>query len=159
MAAALPRQHEQWEPQLEFLPAGRLLTSAQRGETLVWDARAGRILRRYPVGGLFALSPDGRRIAIARNNSFPVDPSSSVTVLNLRTGENGPLPAPQRELDRRARLHAGREADRRRGDRDDPVWDVAADEIVETYGATRHAPGPVVLDHRGLRWTAGSTAP
>ena len=76
-----PHRHEQWEAHLRFLPDGELLTTAQDGETLIWDARAGRIVRRYPIGGRFALAPDGRRIAIARNSHFVGDPSSSITVL------------------------------------------------------------------------------
>ena len=93
----------QWEAHLQFLPGGRLLTSAQRGETLVWDARAGRILRRYPIGGPFALSPDRRRIAIARNSPFP----GRYELLDHRAAPAHreaarPRLAPQRQLDRSA---------------------------------------------------------
>ena len=136
---------------VRFLPGGRLLTSAHLGETLVWDARAGRILRRYPIGGPFALSPDRRRVAIARNSPSQADMSSSITVLHLPTGK-------QRDLD--SRLNASYiiglayTGDGKRivvkADTT-TLWDVATGDIVETYG-TIGGPlqGSVVLDHRGL---------
>ena len=40
---------------------------------------------RYPIGGLFALSPDRRWIAIARNGPSAANPNSSLTVLHLRS--------------------------------------------------------------------------
>jgi WD40 repeat protein len=147
-----PHRDGQWEYYLQFLSGGRLLTSAQQGETLVWNTSAGRIVRRYPIGGRFALSPDRRRIAIALNSSSRGDPSSSLTVLDLRTGT-------RRDLD--ARLNEswiGALAYTRDGKRIvaaatdiTTVWDVAAKDIVETYG-TRLGPPPagVVVDRRGL---------
>ena len=129
-------------PTCSFLPDGRLLTSAQQGETLVWDASAGRILRRYPIGGPFALSPDRRRIAIARNSPSRADPSSSITVLHLRTGK-------QRDLDSRlndswigglAYTRDGKRIVVRRPTRP-RVWDVASGDIVETYGTIARPAG------------------
>ena len=58
---------DQHEVHVGFTPDGALITSASQGETLVWDARRGRILRRYPIGGRMAISPDGKRVAIALN--------------------------------------------------------------------------------------------
>ena len=147
---------------LRFLPGGRLLTSAQQGETLVWDASAGRILRRYPIGGPFALSPDRRRIAIARNSPSRTDLSSSITVLHLRTGKQRDLASRLNdELDRRPGLHGRREADRRRGDRHDHRvgrrrrghrGDVRHDSAARCRAAS-------CWTTAGSRWTAGSTAP
>jgi WD40 repeat protein len=147
-----PHRDEQWEVHLSFLPDGRLLTSAQQGETLVWDARAGGIVRRYPIGGRFALSPDRRRIAIARNSHDQGDPSSSITVLDLRTGESEDL-APRLNASWIGALVYTRDGRRIVAAATDvtTVWDVAADEIVETYGSNLGPPpGGVVLDHRGL---------
>jgi WD40 repeat protein len=147
-----PHRPEQWEAHLSFLPDGRLLTSAQQGETLVWDASAGRILRRYPIGGRFALSPDRRRIAIARNSHGPWDPSSSLTVLHLRTGEYEDL-APRLNASWIGALVYTRDGKRIVAAATDvtTVWDVAADEIVETYGTKLGPPtAGVVLDRRGL---------
>ena len=146
-----PNRDGQFTAHPQFLPGGRLLTSAQQGATLVWDARAGRILRRYPIGGPYALSPDRRRIAIARNSPSQADMSSSITVLHLRTGK-------QRDLD--SRLNASwivgltYTGDGKRivvkADTT-TVWDVGTGDIVETYG-TIFGPlqGSVVVDHRGL---------
>jgi WD40 repeat protein len=147
-----PLQNGQSGTNVVFLSGGELLTSAlQGGETLVWDASAGRILRRYPIGGRFALSPDRRRIAIARNRPSPGDPSSAITVLHLRTGK-------QRDLDSRLNdnwisgLSYTRDGKRvvvKAGTI--TVWDVASGDIVETYAAPIGLiEGGVVLDHRGL---------
>jgi WD40 repeat protein/class 3 adenylate cyclase/tRNA A-37 threonylcarbamoyl transferase component Bud32 len=149
-----PQRDGQGEAHLQFLPDGRLLSSAQQGETLVWDASAGRILRRYPIGGRFALAPDRRRIAIARDSPGPSGTTtrSAITVLHLRTGR-------QRDLTSRLNdSYIGGLAYTRDGKRIvaaayemTTVWDVAAKDIVETYGTKLSpAPGGVVLDHRGL---------
>jgi class 3 adenylate cyclase/WD40 repeat protein/tRNA A-37 threonylcarbamoyl transferase component Bud32 len=147
-----PHRGEQWEAHLLFLPSGELLTSAQQGETLVWDASAGRILRRYPIGGRFAVSPDRRRIAIARNSHFPGDPSSSLTVLDLRTGAYEDL-SPRLNASWIGALVYTRDGNRivAAATEMTTVWDVAADEIVETYGTKLGPPtAGVVLDQRGL---------
>jgi class 3 adenylate cyclase/WD40 repeat protein len=82
----------QEEPHVTFTPGGTLLTSAQQGETILWDTATGRILRRFAIGGLPAISPDGRLVALGRNSSF-VDTvaSATVAVLNLRTGRHRTL--------------------------------------------------------------------
>ena len=108
-----PLRRGQGEAQLKFRSDGALISSAQRGETLVWDAAAGRIVRRYPIGGRFDLSPDGRRLALALNSPFAGDPDSSVALLDLRTGRHRKLASylPER-MDHHPRLHARRQADR-----------------------------------------------
>ena len=50
--------------QVAFTPDGTLVTSAEQGTTDLWNAHTGRIVRQFPVGGRFALSPDGRQAAI-----------------------------------------------------------------------------------------------
>ena len=77
----------QEESHVAFMPNGVLLTSAQHGNTILWNPATGRILRQYPIGGLPAISTDGSEVALGRNTPF-ADPISSawVTVLNLRTG-------------------------------------------------------------------------
>jgi class 3 adenylate cyclase len=82
----LPVGPGQNEASVAFTPQGSLVTSAQQGDTRVWDARSGRVERRFPVGGSFAVSPDGRSLALAENNANPVDPRGTLAVLDLRTG-------------------------------------------------------------------------
>ena len=62
------------EAAVAFTPQGVLVTSAQNGQMLLWDTRSGRIQRRLPFGGPFALSPDGHLAAVARNNPNAADP-------------------------------------------------------------------------------------
>jgi WD40 repeat protein/class 3 adenylate cyclase len=93
---AVPLQPGQNEAQVEFRPDGTIVTSAQQGKTLLWDQATGSVLRTYDVGGPFALSPDGTRAAVARNNDNPFAPTSGVDVLDLETGAHhslGDLPA------------------------------------------------------------------
>ncbi len=77
----------QEEPHVAFTPSGALLTSAQHGDTILWDTATGRIVRRFPIGGLPAISADGREVALGQNTPFndPVT-AARVTVLDLRTG-------------------------------------------------------------------------
>ena len=88
-----PLQSFQNEAQVEFASKTTLVTSAQQGQTLLWDATAGRIERRFDIGGPFAVSPDGRQAAIAANNPDPADPTTALVMLDLRTGEQLELPA------------------------------------------------------------------
>ena len=90
-----PLRPGQNEVQVEFTPRGEIVTSAQQGETLLWNAKSGRIERRFTIGGPFALSPNGRLAAVAQNNANPADPTAALAVLNLRTGRHRllqPLP-------------------------------------------------------------------
>jgi WD40 repeat protein len=89
-----PLRPGQEEPHVAFTPAGVLLTSAQHGDTLLWNVRDGRIVRRFGVGGLPAVSHDGREVALGMNNAFEGGiPSASVAVIDLRTGRHRTLPA------------------------------------------------------------------
>ncbi len=72
-----PFRRGQMEAHVLFGRDGALITSAVAGETLVWNARTGRVVRRYPIGGRPALSPDGRTLALALNSAESGDPSSS----------------------------------------------------------------------------------
>jgi WD40 repeat protein len=75
-----------------FTRRGALVSSAAQGSTLVWDAATGRIERSFPIGGPFGISPDGGSVALAQNNPNPADPTSSLAVLDLRTGGHRSLP-------------------------------------------------------------------
>jgi WD40 repeat protein/class 3 adenylate cyclase/tRNA A-37 threonylcarbamoyl transferase component Bud32/energy-coupling factor transporter ATP-binding protein EcfA2 len=87
-----PLRPLQQEVSVAFTPGGTLVTSASQGDTYLWDTATGRIKRRYPIGGAFAVSPDGRSLAVAQNNTNPSDPTSSLAVLDLRTGRHRALP-------------------------------------------------------------------
>ncbi len=93
-ARDVPDNGVQNESQVEFTPSGTIVTSAQQGDTLLWNADDGSILRTFAgVGGPFAVSADGALAAIATNNDNPVDMSSSLTTLDLRTGKRTQLSA------------------------------------------------------------------
>jgi WD40 repeat protein len=144
------RSHQE-AAQLKFRSDGALISSVQQGETLVWDAADGRIVRRYPIGGRFDLSPDGRRLALALNSPNPGDPSSSVALLDLRTGRHRKLAfyLPEEWIANLAFTRDGRRIVAAAG-LTTPVWDVASGKLLETY-ATVHARGAgMVLDRRGL---------
>ena len=46
-----PLRKGQWEAHVAFMPNGELLTSAEQGQTFLWNPRTGHIVRRYPIGG------------------------------------------------------------------------------------------------------------
>src|SRR5688572_21539235 len=83
-----PSRRGQLSVQLLFGRDGALITSAVRGETLVWNAETGRVTRRYAIGGRPELSPDGLSVALALNNFPAVRPSASVALLDLRSGRH-----------------------------------------------------------------------
>ena len=123
-----------WEAHVGFTPDGALITSAAQGETIVWDARRGRILRRYPIGGTLAISPNGERAALALNSPSAGDARTAVGVLNLRTGESRTLAdnLPNTLSDG---LAFTRDGTRIIGGTHEGtyVWDVKTGSIVETF--------------------------
>jgi WD40 repeat protein/class 3 adenylate cyclase len=130
-----PLRPGQNETSVAFLPDGTLVTSAAQGETLLWSARTGRIKRRFAIGGPFAISPDGRSAALARNSPNPSNPSASLWVLDLTTGRRRaltPLPAQGWIIsvaftpDGRRVVGASFEGALR-------VWDLASGAIVQTF--------------------------
>jgi WD40 repeat protein len=76
----------QWEANVAFSATGLLVTSAEQGDTDIWNASTGQIIKRFPTGGRFAISPDGRSAAIAVNSPSPANPSFSVAVIDLQSG-------------------------------------------------------------------------
>ena len=130
-----PVRPGQNEVQVEYAGDGTLVTSAQQGETLLWDARAGGIERRFDVGGPFAVSPDGRLAAIGANNPNPADPTTSLVMLDLRTGEQHELPAvPSRTwIISAAFTPDGRNVVTGSIDAAVRVWDAASGSILHTF--------------------------
>ena len=102
-----PLRPGQADPHVAFTAAGMLLTSAQQGDTLLWDPRTGRILRRFPLGGVPALAPDGRTVALGQNSPSAGDQSASVVVARPAHGQPSAVARqPARPLDPEPGLHA-----------------------------------------------------
>jgi len=148
-----PLRRGQSEAHVLFTPGGALITSAQQGDTLVWDARRGQITRRFPIGGRPALAPDGRRIALALNSPDPGHPTSAIAILDLGSGRHTTLPG---ALPDEWILALAFTADGKQivgpAFNATHVWDVASGSIVETYpGTQRNGNNPgVAIDRRGL---------
>jgi len=129
-----PLRPGQNEVSVAFTPQGALVSSAQQGETLLWNAKTGRITRRFGIGGPFAVSPDGRRLAVAQNNPNPAVPKGSLAVLDLRTGRHRslqPLPVPGWIV--AVRFAAGGAVVGRGFDFAIRVWDAGSGSITETF--------------------------
>jgi len=130
-----PLRPGQQEVSVAFRSDGTLVTSAQQGETLVWSARSGRIERRFPIGGPFGISPDGRFAGLARNSPDPANPSASLAVLDLTTGRRRamtPLPA-QGWIVSVAFTPDGRRLVGSSFEGALRVWDLASGVIVQTF--------------------------
>jgi WD40 repeat protein/class 3 adenylate cyclase len=151
-----PLLRGQADPHVVFTPAGTLLTSAQQGDTLLWDPRSGRILRRFPLGGLPAIAPDGHTVALGQNSPYAVDQSASVTVLNLRTGQERTLLAtlPDYWIRSLAFTPDGSEI---AGAATDGihVWDTLSGKILESYAAEAGPHSLATLDPSGRTLISG----
>lgn len=130
-----PLRPGQADPHVVFTASGMLLTSAQQGDTLIWS-RAGQIVRRFPLGGVPALAPGGRTVALGQNSVSAGDQSASVVLLDLRTGMHRPLLAnlPDHWIRTLAFTPNGAEI---AGAATDGlhVWSVTSGKIVESYVA------------------------
>ena len=137
----------QRDPLLVFTAAGTLLTSAPQGDTLIWDTRTGRILRRYPLGGVPALAPDGRTVALGENSPSGADQSSSLVLLDLGTGRHRPLLAnlPDDFIRTLAFTRDGSEIAAEASD-GVHVWDVASGKIIANYAAQAGIESLAVLE-------------
>ena len=144
-----PMRPGQLEPHVAFTPSGVLLTSAPQGDTLLWSTRSGRILRRFPIGGLPAVSEDGARVALGRNSKSLATPSASVAVLNLRTGKHRRLAddLPGEWIESMAFAPGGSKiiAGALGGIH---VWDVRSGAIAETYTGQPGRRAVMTLDPR-----------
>jgi WD40 repeat protein/class 3 adenylate cyclase/tRNA A-37 threonylcarbamoyl transferase component Bud32 len=136
---------------LRFLPDGRLISSAAEGDTVVWDAADGRIVRRYPIGGQFALAPDGDSLAVVLNSPEVTEPSASVAILDLRTGRHRTFPfvLPDEWLVSIAFTPDGRRVVGA-GLKNTHVWDVASGRPIEQYTMPHPRGAGAVVDRRGL---------
>jgi WD40 repeat protein len=145
-----PLRRGQADPHVIFTSASTLLTSGQQGDTLLWDARTGRIRRRYPLGGVAAPAPNGRTVALAQNSVSPGDQSASITLLDLRTGRHRLLLANLPDNWIRS-LSYTRDGSELAGAATDSahVWNVASGKIIENYVAGAGPHSLSVLDRNG----------
>ena len=152
-----PMHPGQLAPLVHFTPSGVVLTSAQQGDTILWNADSGRILSRFPIGGFAGLSADGRKVALGVDSPSLADPFSHVTVLDLRTGTQRTLRAdlPSEWIRTIAftpdgsRIVAGTTDSVH-------VWNVASGAIAETYTADLGRRQVMTLDPRGASVIAGA---
>ena len=141
----LPKRPFQGEAHVSFASDRRVITTALDGVTVAWDARTGRIARRYTVGGLPAIAPDGRRLALAVDRSQSFQPHFAIAVLDLRTGRSSDVvDLPDERIEQVAFTSDG---SRIVGASVDGmhVWDVASGAIAERFGeGTGTGPGLVI---------------
>ena len=151
-----PLRPGQGDPHIAFTSTGALLTSAQQGATILWDPRSGRVLRRFPLGGVPALASDGRHVALALNSPFVGTPSSSVAVLDLRTGGHRTLAANLPDAWIRS-LAFTPDGTQLVGASTDGVhvWDLASGAIAETYVAQAGPRSLATLDPSGRTVISG----
>jgi WD40 repeat protein/class 3 adenylate cyclase/energy-coupling factor transporter ATP-binding protein EcfA2 len=145
-----PLQRGQNEASVGFTPHGALLTSAQQGETLLWDVKTGTIERHFELGGPFAISPDGRRLVLAKNNPNPSEPEGSLAVLDLRTGRHRSLqelPVPGWVVAVRFTPDGGRVVGRS-FDGAVRVWNVASGSITQTFSGQSSGLNVALADGR-----------
>jgi WD40 repeat protein len=90
---SVPLRAGQGAVRVQFASGGTLVSSAQQGETLIWNARTGRMVRRFAVGGEPAVSANGQTVAVAVNSPDLLTASSRIAVIDLRTGRYRFLPA------------------------------------------------------------------
>jgi WD40 repeat protein len=144
-----PMRPGQLQPYLAFTSTGLLLTSAQQGDTFLWNARTGRTVRRFPLGGEPVVSPHGDRVALGRNSPSLPTPSTRVAVLDLRTGKYHTLAADLPGQWIRSMAFAPDGARIVAGTTEGiQVWDVATGEISETYMGQPGRRAQVTVDPR-----------
>ncbi len=156
-----PLLAKQSEPRLAFAPDGTLLTSAQQGDTLLWNARTGRVTRRFPIGGQPAISPDGATVALAVNNRNLAAAYSRIALLNLQSGRYRfllPASLPNVWLRGLAFAPDGKTLVGETIHGDVYVWDAASGSITETIPAPPGARASEVLDPTGRTVFVGSQA-
>jgi WD40 repeat protein len=151
-------QFAQQAVRVQFAPGGTLVTSAQQGQTLLWNEITGSIVRRVPIGGEPAASATGRTVAIAVNSPDINTASSRIAVLNLSTGRYRFLSAgissawvkslaltPNGKSVIAATIHG-----------DAYVWDTASGSISYTIAAPVGAIGTAAVDPAGRTLLVGS---
>jgi WD40 repeat protein len=144
------------EPQ--FSSRGLLVSSGQQGQTLLWDARTGRVERRFPVGGLPSVSADGHTIALAANSPSLINARTRIAVIDLRANRYRYLPATLSDASVRtvALTPDGKTIVGATIHGDTYVWDTASGSISYTIAAPPGAIGTAALDPARRTFLVGS---
>jgi WD40 repeat protein len=155
-----PLRRGQLEARVAFVRAGTLLTSAQQGDTLLWDTSTGRVTRRFPIGGQPAIAPDGVSVALAVNSPDLGAATARVAMLTLRTGRFSFLPAsvPNVWLRGFGFTPDGRTLVGETIHGDIYIWDIASGTITNTISAPPGSRASEVLDPTGRTVLVGSQA-
>jgi WD40 repeat protein/class 3 adenylate cyclase len=147
----------QLEVQAAFTANGTLVTSAEGGTTDLWDPQTGNVVQEFPIGGRFALSPDGRQAAIAVNTMPHATANTSVELLDLSTGSQQPLQiVPSATW--MATLQYAPDAKTVVGgslDGDVRVWDVSSGALVETFQSETGGRTQIAVDPSGHTVVSG----
>ena len=141
LAAALSLARRAGGGQVAFTPDGTLVTSAEQGTTDLWDTRTGRITRQFPIGGRFALSPDGRLAAIGLNSASAGNPATTLALLDLRPEAKRTLQAVPRPtwMATLAFTPDGKASCGRRPRRGCPGVGLSSGSIVQTFSLSQEA--------------------
>lgn len=156
---AYPGGPGQQKARVQFAPDGTLLTSTQQGDTLLWNVRTGRVVRRFAVGGEPALSADGKTLALALNTPNPANPSSRIALLDTRTGRYRLLPAgvPSSWIKSLAFTPDGSQVVGGDFSGNVFVWNTATGAISEQFaGPSANGTGAVILDPTGRTILTGA---
>jgi WD40 repeat protein len=154
-----PLRSGQEELQVAFSPGGTLVTSAEHGTTDLWNTRTGQVTRQFQIGGRFALSPDGRRAAIALNTNLPdTTQATSVVILDLSTGKEQHLQEVpdstwmatlQYTPDGKSLVGASLDGDVR-------VWNLSSGSIVQTFASQSGGRPQIAIDPTGRTVLSGN---
>ena len=155
-----PLRAGQQEARVAFVSGETLLTSAQQGDTLLWDTSTGRVTRRFPIGGQPAIAPGGVSVALAVNSPDLGTATARVAMLKLHTGRFFFLPAsvPNVWLRGFGFTPDGRTLVGETIHGDIYIWDVSSGSILNTIPAPPGARASEVLDPTRRTVLVGSQA-
>jgi WD domain, G-beta repeat len=137
---------------LAFAPDGATLYTSSLGKTIVWDVAHRRPVRTFSIGGVLALGPDGKRMALGQ-------PDGSLTLADATTGQRrGVLTGHTAPVSQLAFSPDGATLASVSDDRTAIVWDLATGKARETLRATpagsaASPSAPTAIRSTPPRWT------
>jgi RNA polymerase sigma factor (sigma-70 family) len=85
-------RHSQNINEVAFAPDGKTLAAGDWGETCLWDAATGKLIRRLPGGHGLAYSPEGDRLVTAAEPGFRVrDAATGRDIAQFRVRGDSPV--------------------------------------------------------------------